>query len=79
MSPLATEMLRFNYIFCLMVRMVIVGVLHVSSVVQPISFGGIPKIIFNIPRKPNSTKTLKARKSVVGRAIQLLLITFKKI
>jgi hypothetical protein len=39
MSSLATEILRFSYSISLMVRMVIFGVLHVSSVVQPISFG----------------------------------------
>ena len=41
-SPLATEILRFSYSICVMVRTVFVGVLHVSSVVQTIPFGGIP-------------------------------------
>ena len=55
--------LWFSYSICHVVSMVIVAVLHVSSVLQPISLGGTPKIIFNIPKKPCSTKTLKARKS----------------
>ena len=54
--------------------MVIVAVLNVSSVLQPISLRGTPKIILSIPKKLRSTKNLKARKKwVVSSAIQLLL------